>query len=60
VSGPLPDGFAVGHWTDLDAGTGTTVILAPPGTVASAEVRGGGPGTRESDLLSPAAGAREV
>ena len=30
-------------------------MLAPPGTVAAGEVRGGGPGTRETDLLSPAA-----
>jgi hypothetical protein len=36
------------------------VVLAPPGTTAAGEVRGGGPGTRESDLLGPAAGAREV
>ena len=56
----LPDGFAVGHWSDLEGGTGCTVVLAPEGATASGEVRGGGPGTRESDLLSPAAGAREV
>ncbi len=49
----LPEGFACGHWTDHDARTGCTVILAPPGAVGSGEVRGGGPGTRESDLLSP-------
>ncbi len=60
ATGPLPPGFAVGHWTDLDAATGCTVVLAPEGAVASGEVRGGGPGTRESDLLSPAAGARTV
>ncbi len=60
MSGPLPAGFAVGHWTDLGAATGCTVVLAPPGAVASGEVRGGGPGTRETDLLSPASGAREV
>src|SRR3954470_21646912 len=49
----LPEGFACGHWTDADAGTGCTVLIAPPGSVAGGEVRGGGPGTRESDLLSP-------
>ena len=50
----LPDGFSVGHWTDTAGGTGCTVVLAPEGVVAAGEVRGGGPGTRESDLLSPA------
>ena len=50
----LPDGFRVGHWTDQDGGTGCTVVLAPPGAVAAGEVRGGGPGTRESELMSPA------
>jgi L-aminopeptidase/D-esterase-like protein len=52
--GALPDGFCAGHWTDADAATGCTVILAPEGgAVASGEVRGGGPGTRETDRLSP-------
>ena len=50
----LPDGFACGHATHREAWTGCTVILAPPGAVASGELRGGGPGTHESDLLSPA------
>lgn len=54
-SARLPQGFAAGHWTDREAWTGCTVVLAPPGSVASVEVRGGGPGTRETDLLSPAA-----
>jgi L-aminopeptidase/D-esterase-like protein len=51
---PLPTGFRAGHWTDRDGGTGCTVILPPEGAVAAGEVRGGGPGTRESDQLSPA------
>src|SRR4051795_7928889 len=49
----LPDGFGCGHWTDPAGRTGWTAILAPPGAIGSGEVRGGGPGTRESDLLSP-------
>ena len=53
----LPGGFALGHWTGRATGTGCTVVLAPEGAVAAAEVRGGGPGTRESDLLSPASAA---
>jgi L-aminopeptidase/D-esterase-like protein len=62
TGGPaLPGGFAVGHWTDRERATGCTVVLAPgDGAVAAGEVRGGGPGTRESDLLSPASGERRV
>lgn len=56
----LPDGLAVGHWTDREGWTGCTAILAPRGAVAAGEVRGGGPGTRETDLLSPAANAPGV
>src|SRR3954447_22087708 len=56
----LPDGFSVGHHTDRSAWTGCTVILPPAGSVAAAEVRGGGPGTREFDLLGPAANAPGV
>lgn len=47
------EGVRVGHWTDADAGTGCTVALLPAGTVASGEVRGGAPGTREWALLDP-------
>jgi L-aminopeptidase/D-esterase-like protein len=46
-------GVKVGHWTDEAARTGCTVVLLPAGTVASGEVRGGAPGTREWDLLAP-------
>lgn len=61
MSGTLPDGFSVGHWTDREAATGCTVVLPPPqGAVASGEVRGGGPGTREIDLLDPLANARVI
>jgi L-aminopeptidase/D-esterase-like protein len=47
------DGVRVGHWTDRVARTGCTVVLLPEGTVASGEVRGGAPGTREFELLRP-------
>ncbi len=46
-------GIAVGHWTDAEARTGATVALVPEGTVASAEVRGGAPATRDLALLAP-------
>lgn len=43
----------VGHWTDSKARTGCTVVLFPEGTVASGEVRGGAPATRDFALLEP-------
>jgi L-aminopeptidase/D-esterase-like protein len=46
-------GVRVGHWTDPAAATGCTVVLLPAGTVASGEVRGGSPATREWALLEP-------
>jgi len=46
-------GFKVGHAQDLEAITGCTVILCPPGTVGGIDQRGGAPGTRETDLLHP-------
>lgn len=48
----VPD-VGVGHWTDPVARTGCTVVLLPDGTVASAEVRGGAPATREFAALAP-------
>ena len=47
--------LAVGHWTDPVGLTGCTVVIPPPGNRAAASVRGGGPGTRETDLLQPQA-----
>lgn len=49
------DGVLVGHRTRDEPGwlTGCTVVVAPPGTVGGVDVRGGGPGTRETDLLAP-------
>ena len=41
----------VGHWTG--EGTGVTVIVVPPGSLGSYEVRGGAPATRETALLDP-------
>jgi L-aminopeptidase/D-esterase-like protein len=46
-------GITVGHWTDREARTGCTVVRLPAGTVASGEVRGGAPATREFELLAP-------
>jgi L-aminopeptidase/D-esterase-like protein len=53
-------GFRIGHWTDLDAGTGCTVVLCPEGAVAGVDVRGGAPGTREIALLEPTCTVEQV
>ncbi|MFN7470105.1 MAG: P1 family peptidase, partial [Roseiflexaceae bacterium] len=47
------DGIRVGHVHDHTALTGCTVILLPENSTASVDVRGGAPGTRETDLLAP-------
>ena len=46
-------GVLVGHRTDHEACTGCTVVRFPDGTVASGEIRGGAPATREFALLDP-------
>ncbi|UMB71099.1 P1 family peptidase [Mycobacterium paraterrae] len=61
-------GILVGqhHRLDSDAtmgagwASGVTVVLTPPGTVGAVDVRGGAPGTRETDLLDPANSVRYV
>jgi len=56
-------GIRVGHHTAVGNGflTGTTVVLGPDrGMVASVDVRGGGPATRETDLLGPTASVERV
>ena len=70
MSGSITDvsGILVGHHHRLDddatLGTGwacgTTVLLTPPGTVGGVDVRGGAPGSRETDLLDPANSVRYV
>jgi L-aminopeptidase/D-esterase-like protein len=46
-------GIEVGQAQDEEACTGCTVILCRKGAVAGVDVRGGAPGTRETDLLDP-------
>ena len=46
-------GVSAGHWTDVEAATGCTVVLTTNGAVGGVAVRGGSPGTRETDLLDP-------
>ena len=54
------EGLRVGHFTLVDRPTGCTVILAEDGAVAGVDVRGGAPGTRETDLLAPGTLVQEV
>lgn len=51
-------GISVGHASVAD--TGVTVVACPEGAVAAVDVRGGGPGTRETDLLDPRTTVREA
>lgn len=46
-------GLKVGHFTDKRRPTGCTVVLCESGAFAGVDVRGGAPGTRETDLLNP-------
>ena len=50
-------GFKIGQAGDREAGTGCTVFLGEDGMRAGLDVRGGGPASRESELLKPAAAA---
>ena len=47
------DEIKLGHEQDLENLTGCTVLLCESGAVAGVDVRGGAPGTRETDLLNP-------
>jgi L-aminopeptidase/D-esterase-like protein len=47
-------GVRVGHAQDARLASGTTAIVFDEAAVAAVDVRGGGPGTRETDLLGPA------
>jgi len=46
-------GVRVGHAQDARLGSGVTAVVFDEPAVASIDVRGGGPGTRETDLLEP-------
>jgi L-aminopeptidase/D-esterase-like protein len=53
-------GLKVGHHTLSERPTGCTVVLAEAGAVAGVDVRGGAPGTRETDLLDPVNAVQKV
>ena len=50
----------IGQVENKDAGTGCTVFVCEEGMRAGLDVRGGGPASRESQLLSPLAAAQEI
>lgn len=49
----IPVGIKIGHYTDESAKTGCTVLVFEDGATCTVDVRGGAPGTRETDLLEP-------
>jgi len=53
-------GIKVGHWTESRRPTGCTVLVFEKGATAGVDVRGGAPGTHETDLLSPMAAVQQV
>ena len=53
-------GFRVGHAQNEEAATGCTVLLCDQMSPAGLDVRGGGPASRESQLLSPVAQAEAI
>ena len=59
MNGTLTDvlGIEVGHYTDAAHHTGCTVVLTRAGAIGGVDVRGGAPGTRETDLLKPGTSA---
>ena len=50
-------GIRIGNAQNVEGGTGCTVILSESGMCAGLDVRGGGPASRESELLKPLASA---
>ena len=51
---------AIGQAEDAEAGTGCTVFISKDGMPAGLDVRGGGPASRESELLDPLAAASSI
>ena len=61
-SGSITDvvGITVGHHTDLVNGTGCTAILLKNNAVGGIDVRGAAPGSRDTEILDPVAGAQWI
>ena len=54
------NGFRLGNAQDRQGGTGCTVLVFPESAPCAVDVRGGGPASRESELLSPMAAASGI
>lgn len=54
------ENIKIGSAENQAAGTGCTVILCEKGAPAGLDVRGGGPASRESELLKPMAAAEAI
>ena len=54
------ESIQIGQTENTDAGTGLTVLIAKEGMAAGLDVRGGGPASRESELLKPLAAAHQI
>ena len=50
----------IGQAENVQAGTGCTVFISPDGMRAGLDVRGGGPASRESQILNPMASAQAI
>ncbi|MDP4152840.1 MAG: P1 family peptidase [Bacillota bacterium] len=53
-------GIKIGHAENLKAATGCTVIICEKGAVGGVDVRGGSPGTRDTDALNPVNNRKEI
>jgi L-aminopeptidase/D-esterase-like protein len=57
---PPPAGYSIGHWSDARAAIGWKAVISSQESRGGVDVRGGGPGTRETDVIGPLAGTAEV
>ena len=53
-------GFAIGQTENREGGTGVTVVLSKKGVLGGLDVRGGGPASRDSQLLNPLMAADKI
>ncbi len=53
-------GIRIGQTEDVSAATGCTVLICPEGMRAGVDVRGGGPASRETQLLNPLMAAQAI